>query len=205
MAATDEIAEDAETPPHVTTDEDVTAGPSGDHRVENPDTSGSPQARSVKRKRKRIRQLLSSSSEDEEEVKIIKRRGKKRKEDAGKKQKVNAVKCRLKNIRPAPLSVAAQLDEEDKVSRPLYNRTNSASHPGRGRLAKETQDRNSSSPELKKTQPTQIWDLEMKEWRELASGWKEWACQWACQPGEWGERGEQVPPDSSFTSMLNWC
>ena len=27
-------------------------------------------------------------------------------------------------------------------SRPLYNRTNSASHPGRGRLAKETQDRN---------------------------------------------------------------
>ena len=116
MAATDEIAEDAETPPHVTTDEDVTAGPSGDHRVENPDTSGSPQARSVKRKRKRVRQLLSSSSEDEEEVKIIKRRGKKRKEDVGKKQKVTAVKCRLKNIRPAPLSVAAQLDEEDKVS-----------------------------------------------------------------------------------------
>ena len=27
-------------------------------------------------------------------------------------------------------------------SRTLYNRTNSASHPGRGRLAKETQDRN---------------------------------------------------------------
>ena len=121
VAAAAEIADDAETPSHTTTDEDeeviphvaAIVGLAGDHRVESTSRSKI----SLQRKRRRVGPLSSSSDEDEEDVRSIKPRGKKGKEDVGRKKlKLRAVKCRVENLNPAPLSVAARVNEEGKVS-----------------------------------------------------------------------------------------
>ena len=126
MAAEDEIAGDAETPPPPDTDQDedeipprspsLTAGPSGVHRAESPDSP--PPGPAGFKKRKQVRHLFSSSDEDDEDMKNIKRRGKKRKVETGKQQQrlraVN-VKCRVKHLNPPPLSVGARLDEAGEV------------------------------------------------------------------------------------------
>ena len=123
MAAEDEIAGDAETPPPPDTDQDedkipprspsLTAGPSG---AESPDSP--PPGPAGFKKRKQVRHLFSSSDEDDEDMKNIKRRGKKRKVETGKQQQrlraVN-VKCRVKHLNPPPLSVGARLDEAGEV------------------------------------------------------------------------------------------
>ena len=119
LAAGDGIAGDAETDQ----DEDnilpapaapAPAGPSGDPRDQRDQSPDSPPARPG-HKRKRVRHLFSSSDEDDEDLKNIKRRGKKRKEDVRKKQRTSGAKCRVRNLHPPPLSVAARVDEEDKV------------------------------------------------------------------------------------------
>lgn len=94
------------------------AGPSGDQRDQR-DQSESPDSPPARRghKRKRVRHLFSSSDEDDEDLKNIKRRGKKRREDCRKKRKIDGAKCRVRTLalHPPPLSVAARVDQEDKV------------------------------------------------------------------------------------------
>ena len=113
VAAAAEIADDAETPSHTTTDKDeevcppvaAIVGLAGDHRVESTSRSKI----SLQRKRRRVGPLSSSSDEDEEDVRSIKPRGKEGKEDVGRKKlKLTAVNCRVENLQPSPLSVAPQ-------------------------------------------------------------------------------------------------
>ena len=120
VPAEDRIAGDAETDQTLRLTDilpaPAAAGPSGDQSdsLDSLD-SDSPPTRPSHRKRKRVRHLFSSSDEDDEDLRNIKRRVKQRKDDVGKKRNLSAVKCRVKSLHPPPLSVAARVDEEDKV------------------------------------------------------------------------------------------